>query len=153
MMQHKVKSFQEISSIITRYEGRRERGAGPAPHIVLQGRVMYSKLFVLISFVGGLSASASAPAFASGLDLARTSNCMACHQIDQKRVGPPFQAVAQRFAGQEGAVDYLSQTIRQGGRGRWGAVPMPAQPQVSPADARQLAEWILSLADKPKLKP
>ena len=43
-------------------------------------------------------------------------------------------------------VDYLAGKIRGGGRGAWGAVPMPAQTQVSAEDARQLAEWILSLA-------
>ena len=56
--------------------------------------------------------------------------------------------IAQRFAGQAGADDYLANAIRHGGRGRWGAVPMPAQPQVSPEQAKAIAAWILSLADK-----
>ncbi|NYT58335.1 c-type cytochrome [Alcaligenaceae bacterium] len=83
-----------------------------------------------------------------GVELARAKNCLSCHQVDKKVVGPAMTVIAQRFAGgQEGAQNYLAQTIRNGGRGRWGPVPMPAQPQVSPADAQLLAAWILSLAD------
>ena len=81
----------------------------------------------------------------AGLELARTKTCLGCHQLDSKRVGPSFQAVAQRHGAQTGSLEYLASAIRQGGRGRWGAVPMPAQPQVSQQDALQLAQWILSL--------
>jgi cytochrome c len=70
---------------------------------------------------------------------------MACHQIDQKRVGPAFRVVAEKLAGQEGAEAYLANAIIQGSRGRWGAVPMPAQRQVSAANARLIAAWILTL--------
>ena len=54
--------------------------------------------------------------------------------------------------GQPGAADYLAQSIRNGGKGRWGAVPMPAQPQVSAQQAHELAEWILSLAKQPQAR-
>jgi cytochrome c len=100
------------------------------------------------------TASTSAPApvtavstlsFDAGLELARKKTCLGCHQIDSKRVGPSLQAVAQRHAAQSGSLEYVANAIRQGGRGRWGAVPMPAQPQVSQQDALQLAQWILTL--------
>ncbi len=110
-------------------------------------------IFVLLCWAGlGLPAAVSAQT--TGIDLAKSNNCLACHQVDRKRVGPAFTLVAQRFANQEGAIDYLANAIRHGGRGRWGAVPMPAQPQVSPADAQIIAAWILSLADKtlPEIK-
>lgn len=72
---------------------------------------------------------------------------MGCHQVDRRRVGPPFAAVADRYkAGDQQMVNYLANSIRKGGRGRWGAVPMPAQPQVTEEQARVLAGWILSLA-------
>lgn len=81
-----------------------------------------------------------------GLALAQKKACMACHQVDSKRVGPPLQSVAERYAGQgEAMVGYLAEKIRGGGRGAWGVVPMPAQAQVSDEEARQLALWILSL--------
>ena len=70
---------------------------------------------------------------------------MACHQIDQKVVGPPFKAVAAKYAGQSDAVDKLAEKVMKGGSGVWGAVPMPANPQVSEAEAKQLVQWILSL--------
>ncbi len=72
---------------------------------------------------------------------------MACHQVQAKRVGPPLQSIAERYAGQgDAALAYLATKIRSGSRGAWGAVPMPGQSQVSPDDARLLAAWILSLA-------
>jgi cytochrome c len=83
--------------------------------------------------------------FDAGLELARKKTCLGCHQVDSKRVGPSFQAVAQRHAPQSGSLEYLASAIRQGGRGRWGAVPMPAQPQVNQQDALQLSQWILTL--------
>ncbi len=103
-------------------------------------------------FVLGLGIVAGAlPALASeidGLKLARDNACLACHQVDARRVGPPFAAIGERYAQSDdtdAAQAYLAGAIRQGGRGRWGAIPMPAQPQVSQADARALAEWILAL--------
>jgi len=80
-----------------------------------------------------------------GLALAKSKTCLGCHQLDSKRVGPAFQQIAQRHADSPGNLEYLAGAIRQGGRGRWGAVPMPAQPQVSESESRLLAQWILSL--------
>jgi len=95
----------------------------------------------------GIGFTSVAAAQTAGLNLAQSKNCMSCHRVDRKVVGPSLTVIAERFAGQEGAQDYLAQAIRNGGRGRWGPVPMPAQPQVSQADARLLAAWILSLVD------
>lgn len=81
----------------------------------------------------------------TGLDLAQENKCLACHQVDKRRVGPPFNAVAERFAGQQGAAAYLAGVIQKGGRGQWGAIPMPAQSHVNDAQAMALAQWILSL--------
>lgn len=80
-----------------------------------------------------------------GRDLARANNCLSCHQVDRKVVGPGFSAVAERFAGNDEAVDYLAQRIIDGSRDRWGPVPMPRQTHVSQEDAQALAQWILSL--------
>ena len=82
---------------------------------------------------------------AAGLALATSKTCLGCHQVDAKRVGPAFQAIAKRHGDQAGAIEYLASAIQQGGRGRWGAIPMPAQPQVSQQDALQLAQWIITL--------
>lgn len=83
-----------------------------------------------------------------GEDLARANQCLACHQVQTKRVGPPFAAIAQRFGNQPDAANYLARVIGQGSSGQWGAIPMPAQNQVSTLDAQRLAQWILSLPAK-----
>ena len=85
------------------------------------------------------SAAAAAPA------LAGRKNCLSCHQIDSKIVGPSYKDVAARYAGQADAPGRLVQKVMKGGSGVWGAVPMPANPQVSDSEARQLVQWILSL--------
>jgi cytochrome c len=79
-----------------------------------------------------------------GLALAKARACLGCHQVDNKRVGPSFRAIAQRHANKEDVAPYLVQVIRKGGRGQWGAVPMPGQ-SVSEQDAEKLAQWIISL--------
>lgn len=77
-------------------------------------------------------------------DLARQKNCMACHSVNNKLVGPAFKDIGKRYEGQGGAEDKLVQTILKGSSGNWGAVPMPANGQVNEAEARALVKWILS---------
>jgi cytochrome c len=87
---------------------------------------------------------ATMPALASA-DLAQKKNCMACHAVDKKLIGPGYKDVAAKYAGQKDAADKLAQKIVKGGVGAWGQVPMPANPQVSEAEAKQLAAWVLSV--------
>jgi cytochrome c len=89
--------------------------------------------------------TAGKPAVADQSELATKSNCMACHGIDKKLVGPAFTEVAARYAGDDSAVKTLSATVINGGGGNWGPVPMPANANVKPEDAKALVEWILSL--------
>jgi cytochrome c len=90
-------------------------------------------------------ALAASPAFAAGpAELAQQKNCMACHAIDKKVVGPAYKDVAAKYAGQKDAIDKLTQKVMKGGSGTWGAVPMPANPQVTEAEAKQLVQWVLS---------
>jgi cytochrome c len=86
----------------------------------------------------------SLPALASP-DLAQKKNCMTCHTTDKKVVGPSYKEVAAKYAGQKDAVDKLAQKIVKGGVGAWGQVPMPANPQVNEAEAKQLAQWIMTV--------
>mgnify|MGYP006203007115 CR=1 FL=1 len=71
--------------------------------------------------------------------------CMACHAVDKKLVGPSYKDVAAKYAGQKGAVDHLASKIMKGGSGVWGPVPMPANAQVSAAEAKKLAAWVLTM--------
>ena len=99
-------------------------------------------LLVLASMAAGLAVST--PALAD-LQLATAKNCMACHAVDKKLVGPSYKDVAAKYAGQKDAVDKLAQKVVKGGSGAWGAVPMPANPQVTEAEAKQLVGWIMTL--------
>ena len=90
-----------------------------------------------------LSALASSSAMASA-DLAKAKNCMACHAVASKLVGPAFKDVAAKYAGQKDGEAKLVGKVLKGGSGSWGAVPMPANPQVNEAEARTLVKWILA---------
>lgn len=96
-----------------------------------------------LSFVAIALAIAAAPAYANP-QLAQQKNCLACHAVDKKLVGPAYKDVAAKYAGQKDAVNKLTQKVLKGGAGVWGAVPMPANPQVTEAEAKQLVQWILS---------
>lgn len=98
------------------------------------------KLF--LSFV--LTTSTALPALADQA-LAQAKNCMACHAVDNKVVGPAYKEVATKYKGDKAAVDKLASKIIKGGAGVWGPVPMPANAQVNEAEAKKLAAWVLSL--------
>jgi cytochrome c len=91
-----------------------------------------------------MAAAAIAPAMADQA-LATAKNCMACHAIDKKLVGPAYKDVAAKYAGQKDAADKLAVKIMKGGAGVWGPVPMPANTQVNEAEAKKLAAWVLTL--------
>ncbi len=82
------------------------------------------------------------PAAWANLDLAKKNACMACHAVDKKLVGPSYQDIAKKYAGDKDAVAKLTESIKKGGSGKWGPVPMPAQPNLSDADAKILAAWV-----------
>ena len=95
-------------------------------------------------FVLAAVAALSGPALADQA-LATAKNCMACHAVDKKLVGPAYKDVATKYAGQKDAVDRLAVKIMKGGSGVWGPVPMPANTQVNEAEAKKLAAWVLTL--------
>lgn len=78
-------------------------------------------------------------------DLAKAKNCMTCHTVDKKVVGPSFKDVAKKYAGDASAEGKLATKVLKGGSGAWGAIAMPANAQVSDAEAKTLVKWILSL--------
>ena len=85
----------------------------------------------------------STPALAD-MQLATSKNCMACHAVSKKLVGPSYADIAAKYAGQGDAADKLALKVMKGGSGVWGPIPMPANPQVSPDEAKKLVAWILS---------
>jgi cytochrome c len=96
------------------------------------------------AIIVSLALIATAPAFADQA-LLKKNNCMVCHAVDKKMVGPSYKDVANKYRGQSDAADKLAKKIRAGGAGVWGPIPMPAHPQVSEADAKKLATFILNI--------
>lgn len=78
------------------------------------------------------------------LALAQKKNCMTCHAIDKKVVGPAYKDVAAKYAKDKKAADMLADKIVKGGKGAWGEMVMPPNPQVSADEAKKLAAWVLS---------
>ena len=95
-------------------------------------------------FATAAALAVAAPAFADQA-LATAKNCMTCHAIDKKLVGPAYKEVASKYAEQKDAVDKLAAKIMKGGSGVYGPVPMPANTQVNEAEAKKLAAWVLTL--------
>jgi cytochrome c len=91
----------------------------------------------------GLALLVSSPTLASP-ELARSKNCVACHHVERKMIGPAYKAVAERYSGDASAAKVLSEKVIKGGSGNWGQTPMPPQPSVTPSEAASLVNWILS---------
>ncbi len=100
-------------------------------------------MFKNLALYAALLTCFSTPAWAD-LALATSKNSMACHALDKKLVGPAYKDVAAKYAGDKTAADKLATKIQKGGAGVWGPVPMPANTQVTDAEAKKLAAWVLS---------
>ena len=96
----------------------------------------------------GLSLPSSAAAL-EPVALAQSRHCLSCHALDHKVVGPAYADVAKKYQQDPTALARLSQKVRLGGGGVWGAIPMPANAQVSPVEAQVLVQWILKLPPSP----
>jgi cytochrome c len=91
------------------------------------------------ALVAQVTMAAESPA-----DLAKAKNCLACHSVTTKIVGPAYKDVAAKYAGQKDAEDKLVQKVMKGGSGVWGAMAMPPNGQVTEAEAHVLVKWVLS---------
>ena len=99
------------------------------------------KLFPALALVAA-AATVSAPALADEA-LAKAKNCMACHAVDKKLVGPAYKDVAAKYKGDAKAPAMLAEKIKAGGKGVWGQIPMPPN-NVTPEEATKLANWVLA---------
>lgn len=88
------------------------------------------------------------PDYQKGIAIVAKSDCMTCHKIDEKNIGPAWREVANKYAGQDTAVAYLAKKIIDGGSGVWGTVPMAAHPTFTQADAEAVAKYVLLLKNK-----
>jgi cytochrome c len=95
------------------------------------------------ALIAAVATLVAGPVFAN-LDLATKKNCMACHAVDKKVVGPAYKEVAAKYAGDKAAADKLAEKILKGGVGVWGQVPMPPNP-ITADEAKTLANWVLTV--------
>ncbi|HMV53699.1 MAG TPA: c-type cytochrome [Rhodocyclaceae bacterium] len=100
------------------------------------------KIAIIASVAAGLLVAA--PVMASQ-ELAQKKNCLACHAVDKKLVGPAYKEVAAKYKADKGAEAKLAEKVVKGGSGVWGQVPMPPNPQVSADEAKTLVKWILAM--------
>ena len=97
---------------------------------------------LFLAITASMASFASLPAQAS-MELAKQKNCLNCHQIDTKLIGPPYKEVAAKYKGDAGAENRLVKKVLEGSFGTWGQIPMPANP-VTEGEARTLVKWVLS---------
>ena len=97
-----------------------------------------------VIFVLAAAGVLAAPLVAADEALLKKHNCVACHTIDKKLVGPAYKDVAKKYKGQKDAAAKLAEKVKKGGQGVWGPVAMPPNPQVPDADIRKLVQFILS---------
>ena len=76
--------------------------------------------------------------------LAKKYNCLACHAVDKKLVGPAYRDVAAKYKGDAGAEAKLVAKVKNGGVGAWGQIPMPPNASVPDADIKAMVKWVLS---------
>jgi cytochrome c len=93
--------------------------------------------------LGAIGALATLPAKASE-ELAKKHNCLACHTVDKKMVGPSYKDISAKFRGDAAAQARLVDKVKKGSTGVWGQVPMPPNATVPDADVQTLVKWILS---------
>lgn len=98
---------------------------------------------IVIVAAAAAAAVLAAPARADEA-LAKKHNCLACHQVDKKLVGPGYKEIARKYKGQKAAAQ-LAEKVKKGGSGVWGPVPMPPNPTVPDADVKKLIDWILKM--------
>jgi cytochrome c len=105
---------------------------------------MMNKLMMTAASAALLVLSGAAFADDAALALAQKNACMSCHGVDKKIVGPAYKEVAKKYAGDKGAKDRLIAKVKAGGKGVWGPVPMPPNPNVKNEDLEKIIEWVLS---------
>ncbi|OGT00452.1 MAG: cytochrome C [Gallionellales bacterium RIFCSPLOWO2_12_FULL_59_22] len=102
--------------------------------------------FIMVNMVAAASLMVAGSALAADMpDLAKKHNCIACHAIAKKVVGPAYADIAKKYKGDAGAKARLVAKVIKGGGGVWGPMPMPPNPKISEADAAILVDFVLGL--------
>ncbi len=103
------------------------------------------KKILALAVMATFSLPALAADQAAAMDLAKKNNCMACHSIDKKLVGPAWNDIGKKYAGDSAAAEQLITKVKKGTKGTWGPIPMPPNATVKEADIKIMVEYILTL--------
>ena len=99
---------------------------------------------ILLASLWVAAAAHASTDMAAAADIAKANGCYSCHAAAEKIVGPAFNAVAEKYAGDKDAVATLAQSIQMGSKGKWGRAAMPAHSSLSVQELKLLASWVLS---------
>lgn len=103
------------------------------------------KKLIAVAALAAISFPALAVDETAAMALAKKNNCLACHSLDKKMVGPAWRDVGKKYAGDPAAAEQLALKVKKGSKGTWGPVPMPPNATVKAADIKTLVEFVLTL--------
>ncbi|MDP2783569.1 MAG: c-type cytochrome [Sulfurimicrobium sp.] len=103
------------------------------------------KKILVLAALATLPAPALAADATAAMDLAKKNGCLACHSLDKKLVGPAWNEVGKKYAGDPAAAEQLALKVKKGTKGTWGPVPMPPNATVKNEDIKTLVEFVLTL--------
>jgi cytochrome c len=105
---------------------------------------MKTRIQTALVFTFALAACVAQAQTKSAEQLAKDSGCFSCHSPTEKVVGPAFKSIADKYKGQKDAPDELVQSVRNGSKGKWGRIPMPAHSSLAEADVKTIVTWVLA---------
>ncbi|MFA9205239.1 MAG: c-type cytochrome [Burkholderiaceae bacterium] len=85
------------------------------------------------------------PDYQKGLALVAGSDCLTCHKVSEKNIGPAYKDVAAKYENTDQNVKMLAARVIKGGSGNWGPIPMTPHPQLKQEDVEQMIKYILLL--------
>ena len=138
------KSFSYVVKVKDKEDGTLEKGIDPERVAVTIDYL--AEGYDQVAIAQGHRAADASALFASGKKLIEASDCMACHSVAKKSIGPAYADVSKKYKGDAGALERLTKKIIAGGGGVWGETAMAAHPQLSTADASDMVKYILSVS-------
>lgn len=103
----------------------------------------YKIILATLAVVAGVGNACAADS-ADVKELVQASGCLSCHSVDEKIVGPAFKDVVAKYSLDPDAVANIAQSIKNGSKGKWGRMAMPAHSSLSSDDLKTLAMWVMS---------
>jgi cytochrome c len=107
-------------------------------------RKQMKRMFVAATILAACFSARADVDAKKALSIANRSDCLSCHAVASKVIGPAYRDVAKKYKGDQNAAEALLQKVKNGGSGVWGKFPMPAHPNVADGDLKTVIDWILA---------